>query len=89
MGMPPSVAAMTLANKVLGAMKKAPSHRLADRFSAECCVKNTQFTWPREPAQERPAVTRLPLIYIYKSNGYWGMTRPQPFLASGRGLAVI
>jgi hypothetical protein len=52
MGMPPSVAAMTLADEVLGAMKKAPSHRLANCFSAKCCAKNTQFTGFQDSARD-------------------------------------
>jgi len=60
MGMPPSVAVSTLAKEALGATKKRPSHRLLDRFSRGCCVKNTHNSRSRTLAQDaiRPTWSR-------------------------------
>jgi hypothetical protein len=43
MGMPPSVAALKLPISLGGAMKKHPSHRRMERFSSQCCGKNTNL----------------------------------------------
>lgn len=43
MGMPPSVAAIKLPITSRGAMKKRHSHSLMERFSTDCCVKNTKL----------------------------------------------
>src|SRR3974377_1741375 len=44
-GMPPTIALPRISDEFQCSIKKRHSHRWPERFSAECCVKNTQI-WP-------------------------------------------
>ena len=87
-GMPPSVAGVRLAIGPPQAIKKRPSHRPAERFSTDCCVKNTQFRHARVAAWRRSRLKHFcygfqPVNQVPSDRGA-GPIAPKPRLVRSR-----